>query len=126
MNKCIIGGFNRPTALAANSSSYYGIGSSSGATGAIAVPVPGAGIVEALYARANAAAGAGETFTYTLYVNGIITAQTCQTGGAVATDSNDEAHPIAVAAGDNVAIRIQTSLNAAVVWHVCSLRLRLF
>lgn len=81
-------------------------------------------IIEAIYAQAAGAAGAGETFDYTLHVNNIASALTVQIAGAVQVDNNLENTPVAVARGDTLAIEIVTSLNGAQTFHSVSIRCR--
>ena len=81
-------------------------------------------IIDYLYVIATAAPGAGETFTYTLMVNGVASALTCQIAGAAAVPANDLVNAVQVNAGDDLCIRIVTSLNAAITYHHWSFRIR--
>ena len=76
-----------------------------------------------LYLRSDVPAGAGETFIYTIMLNGIATAITGTIGGAAAVEANDLVNAIAVALGDEISLRIVASLNAAVAYHSLSIEL---
>jgi len=88
------------------------------------VPIPENGIIEAMYAHSSVPPGAGETYDYTLILNGAPQAMTIQIAGAVDQDGNNELNPIVVALGDLICIQCTTSLNAAISGHSASLRFR--
>ena len=81
------------------------------------------GVITEMRARAHIAPGAGQTFTYTLYVNGVPTAMTCVTTGAAVYDSADLANPIRVAKGDDLAVQIVVSAAAGIATHVVTFEL---
>ena len=85
--------------------------------GRVRTPVSQAGVIDRLYALVNAAPGAGETFTYTLMVNGLATALTCQIAGAAAVAANDVVNAVPVAQGYDICLRLVTSLNASIQLH---------
>lgn len=105
-----------------NITQYMGPNAIGGLEANVSFPVPFDGIIEAMFAHTSLAPGAGETFDYTLMLNGIAQGQACQIAGAVQQDNNDEANPILVVEGDLISIRVVTSLNAAVAVHSIALR----
>ena len=112
--------------ISTNTTQYLGTNSMAGANGNAEFPVPFNGAIEAIFAHSALAPGAGETFEYTLILNGVPQAQACQIAGAVQQDNNDEANPILVVEGDLISVRVVTSLNAAVAVHSVGLRTRGF
>jgi len=74
-------------------------------------------LITDFYARATAAAGAGETFTYTIYLNGAPTALTLIIAGAADVQAGPDLGVIAIADGDELCIRVDTSLNAFATFH---------
>ena len=109
--------------VAANSTNYFTY-QTYGADAAARVPISYNGILQNLYVESFVAPGAGETYTYTVMINGLATALTCQIAGAVATQANDLANAVAVAPGDLISIRVVTSLNAAATPHKASVGFR--
>jgi len=77
-------------------------------------------VLSQLRAHSSAAPGVGETFDYTLHVNGIATALTCLTIDPN-VDSNDLVNQVAIAPGDYIEMEIVTSLNAAAAYHTWGL-----
>lgn len=75
------------------------------------------GHIDFLIAGSELPPGAGETYTYTVMINSIATALTCQTAGAVAVQSGDVLNGVAVVRGDEMEFRIVTSALAAVCMH---------
>jgi parallel beta-helix repeat protein len=73
---------------------------------------PYAGTFKNLYLDLNTAPGSGQTSTFTLRVNGVDTAITCQASGSAVTAS-DTTHTVSVAAGDKWSIKIVGSATAA-------------
>ena len=73
--------------------------------------------VRNLYVRSTLAPGAGETYTYTIYLNGAPTAITCQIEGAVDVEADDLVNIVAVAAGDELTLEIAVSLNGVAAYH---------
>lgn len=80
-------------------------------------------IIRNLVFDVSLAPGAGETFDYTLYVNGVPTALTCQIAGAVATGAFDMVNAIVIGLHDLVCIEIVTSLNAVAAFHKWSIEI---
>ena len=73
-----------------------------------------------LYVRVNVAPGAGETFIYTIMLNGAPTAITA-TIADLNTEADDLVNIIAVALGGEICLRVVSSLNAAAANHSLSL-----
>ena len=78
------------------------------------------GQITALYARSSNPAGAGETFIYTVMLNGAPTALAVQIGGAVQQAAN-AVGAIAVVPEDRLTIRLVTSAAAAATQHQFSM-----
>lgn len=110
--------------VGANSTRYFSGSYLNPVELAASVPAPQNYIIEGFYCRSQLAPGAGETYTYTLMLNGLPQAMTCQTAGAAAVESFDFQNPVAVVIGDLISVRVVTSLNAAVTVHASSLRFR--
>lgn len=108
--------FHSDANIAANSSRFYWQNSFANDISA-RVLIAFAGVLSNLFCESLVAPGAGETFTYTVMINGLASALTCQTAGAVLTLSNDIVNEVAVAPGDTISIRCTTSLNAAATRH---------
>ena len=79
-----------------------------------AVSVPGT--IKNMYANASGAPGAGESFAYTLFKNGVAQTLTC-TISDPDTSANDTTNTVTVASGDKIAIRCVTSATAATKLH---------
>lgn len=86
--------------------------------GAVAVNylVTRGGLLKNLVAAVDAAPGAGETYTYTVRVNGAPTAITCQIAGAGLANS-DLVNTARVVVGDRVTVQVVTSAAASVTLH---------
>lgn len=110
-------------AIGANLTQYIGVGCAVQANPNWAsFRIPYAGILRNMYARASGAPGAGETFDYTVYINGIVTAITCQTVNPN-LESDDLVNQVAVNAGDYVCVEVITSLAAAAQLHSVGIEL---
>ncbi len=109
--------------VAPNVTSYMGQ-TRNGAEAQVQFRAPYSGVLERLFANSSAPPGAGETFTYTLRINGVPTIVTCQTAGAVDTESEDLARAANIVAGDLISLQIVNSLNGANSWHNASFCLR--
>ena len=109
--------------VAANTTTYLGQ-TRNGAENQVLFRAPYSGVLERLFAYSSGAPGAGETYTYTIRINGAPTIVTCQTAGAVLTTSEDVARAVNVVAGDEISVSLVTSLNAANAWHMTSFGLR--
>ena len=106
MQQVITGGLG--VALTNNATSYiYPYGHVSPADATItnsSVLVPEAGVLSGLRIVIDGAAGAGKSYTFTMYVNGIASTLTCAISGASATSDQDVSHNVTVAAGDLIAL----------------------
>jgi hypothetical protein len=64
------------------------------------------GTVSNLYVKSNLAPGLGDTWTFTIFKNGVAdTSVQCTISGALATTCNDLTGSITFAAGDTISIR---------------------
>lgn len=81
------------------------------------------GILDNLVAHTTLAPGAGQTYTYTVRINGAPTAITCTISGAVSLNANDLVNNARVVVGDRVTLQVVTSLLAAVTRHIASLEI---
>lgn len=81
-----------------------------------------AGVVSRLYAAAQAAPGAGQTFTYTVMKNGVATSMTGQIADAATTLITD-ANAFTVSDTDNISVRLVTSAGVLVTTHRFSVRI---
>lgn len=79
-------------------------------------PFPIAGTLDRLYYQTSLAPGAGETFTMTVFVNGIAVGVTCQIAAA-AVEATDLVNTAEIVAGDDVCLRIVTSAGAVACNH---------
>lgn len=113
--------FQSPVNVAAGATRYFGTSRESGLEVAIQVPFAIAGTLRNLYVQSGNPPGAGETFTYTLRINGANGNLTAQIAGAVATQASDLVNTDAIAAGNRVCIRIVASGATAVTSHQVSM-----
>jgi len=67
--------------------------------------IAAAGTLKNLYIKLNAAPGAGDSFKFTVTLNGADTALTCTISGAVDTIGHDTTHTVAVVPGDTVGLK---------------------
>ncbi len=112
------------TAIAAGATRYFTYSVNNAAINQVQVVCPHAGMLSSLIGYSVNPPGVGESFTYTLMVNGVPTALTCQTAGAVATSSEDLVNAVAVARGDLLCIRIVTTGAAAQARHAAGLMVK--
>jgi len=75
------------------------------------------GVVRACFSAVTAAAGAGQSFTYTLFRNGVATAMTWNISGAGALSGSTSTNPITVQPTDSLDIRLVTSAGATASKH---------
>lgn len=75
------------------------------------------GVVREAYTAVVAAPGTGETFTYTLFKNGVATSMTWQIAGNASFAASTTGNPVAVAPGDALEIRLVTSASATATKH---------
>ena len=88
------------------------------------VPIPHDASFGRLYIHSVSAPGVGETYDYDIIVNGGLTGITVQLAGAAQTVGNDIVNTFEVVAGDEIALRFVSSLNAAVGFHMWSWEVR--
>jgi len=101
-------GFNMPQ----NLTRYFTFYQLAGLVTTVEVPITRTGIIRNLYVIVNPAPGVGETFNFTLMVNGIATVLTCQIAGADVA-GNDLVNAVPVVAGDTICMRCVSSVAAA-------------
>lgn len=110
------------TTLAAPGTWYFAVGQMTNGSQLLAlIRAPFSGTLKNMYAQGGAAAGVGNTFTYTLQKNLVDTTLTCQTTGAGAPQSADTTHSVAVTAGDTLAIKLDISAGATTTDHSVAL-----
>lgn len=78
------------------------------------------GVLKNLVVISEAAAGAGETFTYMVRQNADVSTLTAEIGGATENEEVDSTHSVSVAIGDRIAVELATSAGAAVTDHAFS------
>lgn len=79
---------------------------------------PRRGVLMNLVCRSYQLAGVGETYVYTVYINGVATVLTCSHGGAVDLQSSDLGDRVNIAAGDRVALQVVASAAAVATTHI--------
>lgn len=79
--------------------------------------VPRSAVLSQFYVKADAAPGAAQTFTYFVWVNGVITTMTGVISGASDTTVSVLTNPQILTKNDVVDIRVTTSAGAAVTAH---------
>ena len=86
---------------------------------------PFAGVLRNLFARSDAAYGAGVGVTYTVWVNeGAGSALACTISGAAQVNNSDVANSVAVAAGDRIYINMTRSAGVpGIVTTRCTVEL---
>lgn len=103
--------------IAANLTDYTGVGAPGGTNQNSETIVSFSGSLSALYVKTGGAAGAGQSYTFTLYAGtpGGMTATsiTCVISGASATTCSDLSHTAPIAAGQAFALQVVTSASAA-------------
>lgn len=114
---------NTVATVAAAATTFLGTNGENATETIVRMVMPVAGVLRNLYVVAAAVAGAAQSFTYTVRVNGADTTITCAVSGAVATTANDTTHTATVAAGDTVDFKLVTSAGAAAVRHALGLEL---
>lgn len=75
------------------------------------------GFLKNLVACSRTAPGVGQTFTYTVRINGVATSITCQIAGATAVTASDLVNTAKVTVGDRVTVELVTSAGAGVIQH---------
>lgn len=81
---------------------------------------PRKGSLKNLVALAGSAPGLGETFVYTVRVNGVATAMTVTLSGAAQVTGTDIVNVVQVDPSDRITLRVITSLAASVATHAAS------
>jgi parallel beta-helix repeat protein/putative cofactor-binding repeat protein len=114
--------YHSNTTIGAGGTVYLGPFGQSATEAEVSVPVPFACTAKNLFAKSGVAPGAGETYTYTLMVNGAPSALTCQTVNALTT-SEDLTNNISLVPGDLVSVRVATSGASAVTRHSSTIEL---
>lgn len=102
--------FNGQNTAPSNSATNYcgadgGQGVAWNAADILYVVCPIAGTIKNLYAMANGVAGAGNSYTLTLMVNGVASSLAAIITGAVSASGNDTSHSVSVNAGDVLSFR---------------------
>ncbi|HOZ94603.1 MAG TPA: hypothetical protein PK242_11070, partial [Ottowia sp.] len=88
---------------------YIGVGTIDDSEAKVAVPLPIGGTIGGLRVFQSGTAGSGNSWTYTLFVNGsAVGAVSCSISGNAATTCSS-AGTVAVSAGDRVALRVAPS-----------------
>ncbi len=80
------------------------------------------GVIKNLVVISEVAAGAGETFTYTVRVNDDASTITAEIGGATEVQETDETHVVAVSVGDMIALEVVVSAGGAATDHAFALQ----
>jgi len=109
--------------VAAGLNRYYSLGQHTGAFQVENV-VPHAGIISRLNCYSQVPPGVGESFTYTLFVNGAVTVLTCVIAGAVAQYAEDLVNEVPVQRGNRIVIQVQTTGAAVATVHSSGMMMR--
>ena len=88
---------------------YVGGGLPSSTEANVDSPAPVAATVSNFYVDVSAAPGGGNSLALTIRKNGADTSVTCTISGASATSCNDTAHSFAVAANDQLTVKLVTT-----------------
>lgn len=104
-------------AIAAGVTSYIGAAHGSSLEADVYVLIGARRVVAKLYVACVAAPGAGQSFTYTLRKNGADTAVTAAITGTSQWAAIDASHPITLADGDQIDVKLVTTAGAAVTQH---------
>ncbi|TRC78503.1 SGNH/GDSL hydrolase family protein [Mesorhizobium sp. WSM4310] len=107
--------------VAAAATAYLGSYAAAAALSS-AITIPYAGVAKNLRCLASVVPGAGQSYTYTLMVNGVATILTCVTGAAVLVGA-DTLNMVAVAAGASLSVRVVNSATGAVATHQCTVEI---
>ena len=104
----------------------FGPGSLDGTDAQSENAMPFDGVISRLYCISALPPGAGESFVYTLRVNGADSILTATISGAVDTQAQDLTNTVSVSAGDLLNMKIVTSGTATVTYHMISFEVRPF
>lgn len=108
--KCLLTGGTLGTTIAAATTTYFWQGIDSGVT-KIWVIIP-AGTLKNLRIKSNTVPGSAKNYTFTLQLNGVDTAMTCQISGAGSDTASDTTHTITTA-GEVYNLKVVTDSGAA-------------
>lgn len=106
--------------VAANTTIYLGNFGANATEATVALPMPFSGTIRNLFAASSAAAGAAQTFTYTLRKNGVAQAVTTTITGASQVANNDTTHSVSFVAGDTIDVQLVTTAGATAAAHALS------
>lgn len=110
-------GLNSVGTIAAGLTRYIGAADALTNVGDAPYVTPRPGLVSQILVQVNAAPGGGQTFTYTLYVNGVASAMTGSIAGAATFQAVIQAPPVPVGAAQTLALQVVTSAGATVTQH---------
>lgn len=99
---------------------YMGSGFESPIEATSSIQLPFACIISNLYTNANTTSGAGQSYLYTVYQNGVPTAITST--AANVQRSGDESHSITCAQGDTISVQLKYSASATTAVHAVTLQ----
>jgi hypothetical protein len=111
----LYGGSAAPVAAA--STVYLGPSSASASVTSNPFAIHRAGTITGFYVATSGAATSGQSFTYTVLLNGVATSMTGTISGAVSFDVAVTSNAFLVATNDLVTLRLVTSGTAASVIH---------
>lgn len=114
--------FHSDSSVTGGNSGFFGVSTTNAASANVASVMGMAGTVDQLYVAPVAAPGGSDTFTYTLYKNGVATTVTCVvTGSTVA--AHDTTHSVTFVAGDVLSILVVVSATGATTIHRAGMRI---
>lgn len=108
-----MGGVN----LGAGATRYMGTWGAAALETAARFPIPINATVKNLYCRSDQVPGAGQTYTYNVYISAAATALVATTSGAGANTSSDLTHSAAITPGEWISIRVDASAGATAAQH---------
>lgn len=109
--------------IPAATTAYLGIGAWGGNSAIISIPLSCDGIIRDLVVSSEVPPGAGQSYAYTLYKNGVATSLTCSIAGATATTGGDfnTDHSVYPQVTDTITVQVITSAGAAATYHKTSI-----
>lgn len=119
-NVCPLSGNTGAATVAANTTVYLGPGALNTAAGRGAFQCPKAGNCVGFQVVASTGPGASQTFTYTVYHNGVATQMTGSTTGA-SGNTAVSVNQFPIAANDTIELQLVTSASANAGYHQFSL-----
>jgi hypothetical protein len=113
--RSMLGGGTGQSAVTANETEYCAPTaiSTCGAISGREMFSPISGTFKNLYVGVSGAAGTGQSWIVTMYINGATTALTCTISGSSATTCSDSADSATITAGENFSIQIVASASAS-------------